>query len=219
MNQFVKNTLRNKFRMGYTYLYCKLLYFYIFLTVVAVDKLQDSGGNVTGNLEIVGATFGIILVPSIFQNQTPIKRVGKTNLIRTPAKLLLIEGCDTTDINFSNRGMVEVGPDEFKSCPTAKEIDLSQNLLTTLPTNVFESNNFLRVLNLSDNSFEELNPVWFTPFSDSLEKLDLSRNLLKVFPVSQFPEMNHLQDLLLSENHLIDIDEDTIETVSGLEQI
>lgn len=100
--------------------------------------------------------------------------------------------------------------DTFKSCPKVLKINLSRNFLKTLPSNVFESNRILHSLNLSDNSFEEVNPLWLKYSADYLEKLDLSRNLLKVFPVNQFPELHHLKYLFLSENHLHDIDEDAI---------
>lgn len=192
--------------MCFKSLYYNLLVFHLSLSVMALDwsnnELQES--NRTPVYDYLPPRHYIIGAPVLHPKPEPIKRVGKIDLAQT-----LKSGC-TIDIDLSNLSLEEVFPEVFYLCPRVLNIDLSQNLLSTLPEYVFDLNRDLKVLNLSVNLFQELNPLWFTASSESLEELDVSQNRLTTFPVKIFPEMNQLKHLSLAENHLKDINEEDI---------
>lgn len=219
--------------MSFKYFYCKLL-FYIFLSEVTLgilagieaDDYNDDEAmstvppNLSTDVKTTYQTTPIFDTSSYasedrvtrnMKHTTDAEKKTKKTTKTVPKYHLPLKNCTTFDtINFSNRKMPNISADAFQACPKLTRIDLSRNQLSTLPPNIFQSNLFLKCLNLSDNSLKEVNPFWFISPSDYLEILDLSKNLLESFPIQQFPNMTHMNHLVLSENHLIDVNEDLI---------
>lgn len=161
--------------MSFKCLYCKPLLLSIFLVVTAQRNFAQGH---YGEQEFKYESFNVVsreapfLKPDqvtgsatgIMKKDEPLMIMAKSMVIKRTTGLRI---CITTDkIDLSKSNWMEVHPNEFKMCPKVLDIDLSQNLLSTLPSNVFESNHILHFLNLSYNSFTELNPLWFATFSD-----------------------------------------------------
>ena len=81
------------------------------------------------------------------------------------------------------------------------ELDLSKNLLSTLPENFFLDNNKIRLLNISRNQIDILPPLLFSGLEDLLV-LDVSHNLIKSIGEKLFGDTINLRKLDLSFNHL-----------------
>uniref|UniRef100_A0A915Q0Q8 LRRNT domain-containing protein n=1 Tax=Setaria digitata TaxID=48799 RepID=A0A915Q0Q8_9BILA len=102
------------------------------------------------------------------------------------------------NIDLSQNMITSIPSDTFLGLKLIKAIDLSSNLLKEIPT--FDQNNLvnLKYLNMNFNKLREITPHSFRQLLSLLE-LDLARNEFSVLSASAFDGLFHLKELKLSE--------------------
>jgi len=98
---------------------------------------------------------------------------------------------------------LETLPESISNLTHLKELDISNNMITSLP-NTFSELDKLQKLNYNLNRLEAVNPQLFN--LKSLIELDLSNNWLKFFPALE-RQNNSLQKLNLESNYLMTLPE------------
>ena len=98
------------------------------------------------------------------------------------------------------------------------ELDLSNNLLHSIPSESLKSSPFLRRLILSGNRFPVIQDHSF-PDLESLQFLDLSHCEIRVIEDSAFASLKSLKSLHLSSNQLTVITGPTIEPLPDLQEL
>lgn len=109
------------------------------------------------------------------------------------------------EINLADNNIGRISPDFFKSCLALEKIDLSRNLLETLPTFTQSTMSRLSHVKLSHNRLEEKRP-FYIPRSlltiPSLHLVDLSSNRISQMPDPQYWSARGLKDLSLADNRI-----------------
>lgn len=109
------------------------------------------------------------------------------------------------EINLADNNIGRISPDFFKSCLSLEKIDLSRNLLETLPTFTQSTMSRLSHVKLSHNRLEEKRP-FYIPRSlltiPSLQLVDLSSNRIAQMPDPQYWSARGLRDLSLADNRI-----------------
>lgn len=85
-------------------------------------------------------------------------------------------------INIENCGLKEIAQEDFKGLKNLEAIFLSNNQLTTLPTNLFEAMPKLKIINFFNNKLEFLSPQLLKP----LLKNDLTWVDFRKTPIDAF---------------------------------
>eukprot|EP01095_Lingulamoeba_sp_RSL-Kostka_P015641 TRINITY_DN7267_c0_g2_i1.p1 TRINITY_DN7267_c0_g2~~TRINITY_DN7267_c0_g2_i1.p1 ORF type:complete len:337 (+),score=41.15 TRINITY_DN7267_c0_g2_i1:384-1394(+) len=114
--------------------------------------------------------------------------------------------CKSTSIYLSNKEIEEIP--EFFYYPLIKNLDLGNNLLTTLP-DIFIEMTTLTILNISRNNFDVIPECIFD--ITSLNLLDVSDNNLTEMP-ERLTELISLDSLFMNNNKLTSI----IENIGNL---
>ncbi|CAC5412221.1 unnamed protein product [Mytilus coruscus] len=134
--------------------------------------------------------------------------------------LALCADSDTLSLDFTNKGISDVGGALFAGCnPVASAIDLSWNTITALEFNAFAIYDFnnqkyvpfsqnLRSLNLSNNRISNISDKALT-FSRNLLLLDLTNNSLTELKSGIFDSLPRLERLILSKNRISIIENGT----------
>ena len=91
----------------------------------------------------------------------------------------------------------------FMNSKRLRELDLSRNNLDSLPKDMFTSNTFLRVLNLSQNSFDQIHfHFWNLP---NLTTIDLSFNSVERFDSHSRQSLDDWYSFYLRKNDSVSI--------------
>lgn len=116
--------------------------------------------------------------------------------------------------------IVSVEKDAFRKCIRLTDINLSENLLKTIPVGVFDSNKRLENLWLHNNQLNELDLRIFKN-NINLEGLFIERNQIKNLSyLNEMPKLRELKKFVLSVNQLPDINiEMLLEKCTNLESI
>lgn len=85
------------------------------------------------------------------------------------------------------------------------DLNLSENKLSVLPTDMFRNLRDLKTLNMSDNQLEEIPPEAFEHL-ESLTVLDLSHNVLSSMTEALFSKIKGLEFLNVRNNKLKELD-------------
>eukprot|EP00066_Takifugu_rubripes_P012618 XP_011601884.1 PREDICTED: leucine-rich repeat-containing protein 70-like [Takifugu rubripes] len=110
----------------------------------------------------------------------------------------------------------EVEPQAFFSLSFLEKLDLSWNLLTSLPVDFSTSLTALRELRLQHNSLQHLTG-YSLEHLDSIEKLDLSWNQLLWVGSGVFRGLSRLRQLYLHNNRLSVVQQGSLDLLPGLE--
>lgn len=139
-------------------------------------------------------------------------------------------------IDLSSNSILDIQPNALPK--TIMTIDLSKNLLSTIPLPILNHLHDLRILYLRDNLITSLNDITFGGLRSQLEKLDLSQNCIYSLPrnlfncstqvravnfdlnfISHIPPhaFNHtnILHLVLSNNFISDVHEDAFVTLEN----
>ncbi|XP_078265993.1 uncharacterized protein LOC144599135 isoform X2 [Rhinoraja longicauda] len=146
------------------------------------------------------------------------------------------------ELLLSSNRLANISSGALKDLHHLKILDLSNNLLTTLPPNLFRSIFNLSSLVLQGNRLNKVNPSWFyqlqglkwldlsknmlvSLYNDlfhnltSLEILDLSSNKLEYIPATLFDNMPKLDRLSLGENEFTTFSPGTFDNVNKLKYL
>ncbi|XP_066991624.2 adhesion G protein-coupled receptor A3 [Anabrus simplex] len=95
-------------------------------------------------------------------------------------------------------------------------LDLSDNLITELPSEAFTATPSLQKLNLSKNQIRSIAPEAFSNLT-MLKRLDLSNNMLSTLQNTAFIGLENLEKLKLNQNEIRKIKEGTFDELVSLE--
>lgn len=109
-------------------------------------------------------------------------------------------------------------PTELGLCKELLKLDLSRNLLTCLPENVFHGMSRLKVLDLSGNQVTSLPQGLFQEVPE-MRTLVLSGNRLTSLPQSLFHRLGRLQKLDLCNNRLISLPQNLFQELTMLQEV
>lgn len=104
-------------------------------------------------------------------------------------------------LNLGDNRLTELPSDVFHPLQQLQYLNLTGNRLTTLPRASFQGLDWLEEIDLSRNRLSVL-PYQVFALSKSLARLDLSGNLLVSLPDHSFRPNKNLQELVLSANRL-----------------
>ncbi|XP_026539168.1 vasorin [Notechis scutatus] len=108
---------------------------------------------------------------------------------------------DTAHLYMFESGLHTLSEDSFAGLPALRLLDLSQNLLSSLPRNVFQPLPGLHNLDLSANQLQEVTNESFHGLR-LLERLYLDRNQLQTIHPAAFDSLESLLELKLQDNQL-----------------
>lgn len=106
-------------------------------------------------------------------------------------------------IKLNANSIMEIESHTFYGLINLELLDIHDNLLGNVPSNIVKNNKNLIVLNLSENLFTKKTPVIE---SESLESLDLSYTRISTFSEENIKHLPNLRLLQLFQNHLTYID-------------
>ncbi|XP_069161974.1 LOW QUALITY PROTEIN: uncharacterized protein [Procambarus clarkii] len=119
-------------------------------------------------------------------------------------------------LNFCNLMRLEKGA--FRMLNNVVELDLSNNLLRTVPSEALMDMGGLRELRLAHNSLTTIPPLAFVP-TPELVHLDLSHNSIAVIEEGALRALSRLEVLNLSDNKLMTMDASDLMLIAVLRVI
>lgn len=117
-----------------------------------------------------------------------------TQILKTPHQYLL-RSSSLTDFDLSNCSLTQILPKTFLQLKNLVFINLSSNILRTIPKDVFEGLELLEDLDLSNNHISKVDPNAFK-LNKNLSVLKLKKNPIERMSGINLPE---LEELHLSE--------------------
>ncbi|XP_039216491.1 vasorin [Crotalus tigris] len=108
---------------------------------------------------------------------------------------------DTAHLYMFESGLRLLNEDSFAGLPALRLLDLSQNLIASLPRNVFQPLPGLHNLDLSSNQLQEVTNESFHGLR-LLERLYLDCNQLQIIHPAAFDSLENLLELKLQDNQL-----------------
>ncbi|XP_041826241.1 leucine-rich repeat-containing protein 70 [Melanotaenia boesemani] len=112
--------------------------------------------------------------------------------------------------------ITEIQPQAFFSLSFLEKLDLSWNLLPTLPVDFSVSLSALKELRLEHNNLHFISG-YSLEYLDNLEKLDLSYNQLASVGPGVFRGLSRLRQLYLHNNRLTVVQQGSLDMLPGLE--
>ncbi|GIY50079.1 toll-like receptor Tollo [Caerostris darwini] len=140
----------------------------------------------------------IVLPPNLFCNLENLKMLNLTS-------------CELDDARNIGMGTIET----TRCVPELMVLDLSYNILKSIPDGIFSSLVSLKILYLNNNQLSELYPYAFSGLS-RLQSLDLSNNRISHLPEQIFQQSNDILELYLQNNSLSSL---TPRVFQGLRQL
>lgn len=159
---------------------------------------------------------GLITIPESVDPETQVLDLSGNNLQILPRE------------TFNRSGLINLQRVYLRSCRIGQiddlafrgllnliELDLSHNLLTSVPSGTFQDIPFLRDLILSNNPIQKIDSYAFRAIR-GLVKLDLSNCEIQMVAPKAFEGIEMLESLKLNGNRLSELRLRTVETLSRL---
>ena len=122
------------------------------------------------------------------------------------------------ELSLASLGLKALTDDVFSGMQGLLMLKLNNNLLSTIPKDVFKDLISLHTLHLGSNKITSLLPRAFSKLQ-SLQSLDLGSNLLAKIPASVFKGLFNLRRLILSGNKLKTVPPGVFNELTHLEQL
>ncbi|XP_076760761.1 uncharacterized protein LOC143429167 isoform X3 [Xylocopa sonorina] len=119
---------------------------------------------------------------------------------------------------WTSSGIEKIEPGVFLATTFLEQLNLGDNRLTELPSNVFHPLHQLQYLNLTGNRLSILPRALFQGL-DRLEEIELARNQLDVLPYQAFASTKSLTRLDLSNNLLVFLQDHSFRPNKQLQQL
>ncbi|KDR21401.1 Leucine-rich repeat-containing protein 4 [Zootermopsis nevadensis] len=162
---------------------------------------------------------GLITIPEKVHPETQVLDMSGNILNNLPrdmfvrAKLLNLQ-----KVFFSNCRIGQIDDKALHGLTNLVDLDLSLNLLTSIPSETFSDAPLLRDVILAHNPIQKIENYAFRTLP-SLVKLDLSHCEIQSIAPKAFEGLEHLESLKLNGNQLSELRPRTVETLNGLRGI
>lgn len=123
-------------------------------------------------------------------------------------------------LTISENSIVDLEKDCFSGLQKLQKLNLSSNIIKTIPNNLFRefSNVHLLELDMSNNAISNLPPKSFENLK-FLQFFDLSWNNIKSIDENTFVGLSSLRKLLLNNNNMLNIQPDTFARLERLDAL
>lgn len=159
---------------------------------------------------------GLITIPQAIEPATQVLDVSGNNLQILPQLTFdRINLLNLQRLYIRNSKIGQIEPHALKGLKNLVELDLSYNLLTSIPSSTFNDVPFLRDLSLARNPIQKVDSLAFQTVP-SLIKLDLSHCQLQFIAPKAFEGVELLETLKLNGNRLRELRPKTVERLSRL---
>lgn len=158
----------------------------------------------------------LITIPQNIDSETQVLDISGNNLQILPretfyrANLLNLQ-----KIYLRSCRIGQIGEHAFRGLTNLVELDLSHNLLTSVPSSTFEDTPFLRYLSLASNPIQKIESTAFKTVP-GMAKLDLSNCEIQTIAPNAFEKLESLEWVKLNDNKLTELPSRTVETISKL---
>lgn len=162
---------------------------------------------------------GLIAIPESIDPETQLLDMSNNNLQTLPKETFVRAALlDLQKVYLRNCRIGQIDNRALRGLSNVVDLDLSYNLLTSVPTLIFEDVPNLRNLSLAHNPIQKVDAAAFR-YVKSLTKLDLSHCQITTIASTAFEGMEYLEQLRLNSNKLSELKPRTVETLSGLHGI
>lgn len=162
---------------------------------------------------------GLISIPENIDPATQVLDISNNNLQILPREIFRrSELLNLQKIYLRDCRLGQIDRAAFAGLTNLVELDLSHNLLTSIPTSCLNELPSLRDLILTSNSIQKIDEKAFAPVPH-LVKLDLSNCGIQTITPKAFEGLQSLHMLKLNGNKLSDLRAKTIETLGKLRGI
>ncbi|XP_039283641.1 leucine-rich repeat-containing protein 4 [Nilaparvata lugens] len=159
---------------------------------------------------------GLINVPPGIQPENQVLDMTGNNLQILPADMFVrAELLNLQRVYLRSCKIGQIDDRAFYGLSNLVELDLSDNLLTSVPSNMFRDVPSLRDINLAHNPIQKIDSHAFRTVP-GLVKLDLSHCELQAIAPMAFDGVELLEALKLNGNRLSQLKHKTVETLSRL---
>ncbi|CAH1160021.1 unnamed protein product [Phaedon cochleariae] len=159
---------------------------------------------------------GLITIPESIDTETQVLDLSGNNLQILPRETFIRSGlANLQRVYLRSCRIGQIDDVAFRGLTNLIELDLSHNLLTSVPSDTFKDIPFLRDFILSNNPIQKIESFAFQAIH-GLVKLDLSNCEIQNIAPKAFEGIEMLESLKLNGNRLSELRLRTVETLSRL---
>ncbi len=173
----------------------------------------------SGKLTVDCSDRGLITIPSGIENDTQVLDVSGNDLQvleRDAFQKPLLNALQKLYLRSCRLGQIDKYA--FRGLQNLIEIDLSNNLLTHVPSQAFEYVPYLRNISLAHNPIQKVEAFAFQ-LLPQLTKLDLSQCEIQSVRAKAFDKLDILDSLKLNDNRLRELPTDTLQSLRKLHHV
>lgn len=161
----------------------------------------------------------LIRIPEGIDSETQVLDMSNNNIQILPRETFVIASLlNLQKVYLKNCRIGQISDHAFRGLSNLVELDLSHNLLTSIPSSSFQDTPFLRYLSLANNPIQKVDSNAFKIVT-GLEKIDLSRCQIQTISPNAFEKLEYLEWLKLNGNKLTELQSRTVETINKLHGI
>lgn len=158
----------------------------------------------------------LITIPEQIDPETQVLNMSGNNLQILPRETFLrVNLLNLQKVYLKSCRIGQIDERAFKGLTNLVELDLSHNLLTSVPSSTFKDIRFLRYISLADNPIQKVESHAFRTVP-GMGKIDLSNCDIKSIAPNAFEKLESLELLKLNGNKLTGLLARTVETMSKL---
>ncbi|KAJ8981233.1 hypothetical protein NQ317_016529 [Molorchus minor] len=209
----------------FSFKYPTLGWIHLLVTVIVMDLSSATGGSCPspctckwkgGKRTVECMERGLITIPESVDPETQVLDLSGNNLQILPRETFIRSGLiNLQRVYLRSCRIGEIDDLAFRGLTNLIELDLSHNLLTSVPSGTFQDIPFLRDLILSNNPIQKIDSLAFQAIH-GLVKLDLSNCEIQTVAPKAFEGIEMLESLKLNGNRLSELRLRTVETLSRL---
>lgn len=162
---------------------------------------------------------GLITIPSGIDSETQVLDISGNDLQILHRETFQRSGLiDLQKMYMRSCRLGQIDKNAFKGLSNLIEIDLSDNLLTHIPSQAFDDIPYLKNVSLARNPIQKVEPFSFRSVRN-LVRLDLSHCKIQSVRLKAFDGLDSLEMLKLNDNDLQELQVDTVENLKKLRMI
>lgn len=158
----------------------------------------------------------LITIPEQIDPETQVLNMSGNNLQILPRETFLrVNLLNLQKVYLKSCRIGQIDDHAFRGLTNLVELDLSHNLLTSVPSTTFKEIRFLRYISLANNPIQKVEANAFRTVP-TMGKIDLSNCEIKSIAPNAFEKLDMLELLKLNGNRLTGLLPRTVETMSKL---